>query len=79
MERNPRALGRAASRNAKARHVCLECDAHQARFTSRFFRDGAVRADRHHTLCPRCFRSLRDQAHALLMARGRKWGGVVNN
>jgi len=79
MERNPRVLGRHAVGNARARHICLECQQHQARFTSRFFRRGTVRADAHHTLCPRCFRSLRDQAHALLMARGRKWGGVVNN
>ena len=35
------------------RHVCLECRAHRARFRHR----GEVRADRHHTLCFRCFRA----------------------
>lgn len=76
MERNPRVLGRHAVRHARERHVCLECQTHQARFTSRFFRQGVVRADAHHTLCPRCFRSARDQAQALLMARGRYWAAA---
>jgi len=65
MERNPRVLGRVGSAHAKTRHVCLECRAHQARFIYR----GQVRTDQDHTLCPRCFHSVRDQARAQLMRR----------
>lgn len=65
MERNPRVLGRVECAHAKTRHMCLECREHQARFTYR----GQVRADRNHTLCPRCFRGLRDAARAQVMRR----------
>jgi len=65
MERNPRVLGRVEATYAKAKHVCLECQVHQARFTYR----GQVRADRNHTLCPRCFRGARDSARAQLLRR----------
>jgi len=65
MERNPRVLGRVECAHAKTRHVCLECREHQARFTYR----GQVRADRNHTLCPRCFRGVRDAARAQMLRR----------
>jgi hypothetical protein len=35
------------------RHVCVACHQHPARFRYR----GAVRADRDHTLCFRCYRA----------------------
>lgn len=65
MERNPRVLGRVGSAHAKARHICRECQDHQARFTYR----GQVRADHQHTLCPRCFRGIRDAVRAQLLRR----------
>lgn len=67
MERNPRVLGRVGDTHAKARHICRECQDHQARFTFR----GQVRADHHHTLCPRCFRGIRDSVRAHALRRGR--------
>jgi len=39
------------------RHTCRSCRARRARFR---YRD-AVRADREHDLCFRCFRALRDR------------------
>ena len=42
------------------RHVCRQCRVHRARFRYR----GAVRADRDHTLCFRCYRSEVERARA---------------
>jgi hypothetical protein len=39
------------------RRLCVACLDRRARFRYR----GVVRADRNHTLCFRCFRSMRDQ------------------
>lgn len=39
------------------RHTCSSCRARRARFRYR----GAVRADRDHDLCFRCFRALRNR------------------
>jgi hypothetical protein len=38
--------------------ACLECGSKRRIFWT--WRDPRVRLDRYHTLCPRCFRSLRD-------------------
>jgi hypothetical protein len=46
--------------NRPARHLCKGCGAQRALFRYR----GEVRADRHHTLCFRCFRSERDRQRA---------------
>jgi hypothetical protein len=46
------------------RRVCVSCRCQRARFRYR----GAVRADRDHTLCFRCFRSERERLRARLMA-----------
>lgn len=44
-------------RHRESRHLCLGCRSQRARFRYR----RRVRADRDHTLCFRCYRSLRDQ------------------
>jgi hypothetical protein len=46
------------------RHLCSACSAQRARYQYR----GVVRADRHHTLCFRCFRAERDRQRARLLA-----------
>jgi uncharacterized protein CbrC (UPF0167 family) len=47
------------------RHTCLQCKKRRSVFRYR----GRVRADRTHTLCPRCYRAISDshrlQARAL--------------
>jgi len=45
------------------RHVCHDCRQHPARFQYR----GAVRADRDHNLCFRCFRAELNRQRARLM------------
>jgi hypothetical protein len=47
-----------------SRHLCLGCGTQRARYQYR----GAVRADRQHTLCFRCFRSERERQRARLLA-----------
>lgn len=47
-----------------SRHLCRACKTQRARYRYR----GAVRADRDHTLCFRCFRSERDRQRARLLA-----------
>lgn len=47
-----------------ARHLCLGCHAHRARFRYR----GHVRADRDHTLCFRCYRAEMDRQRARRLA-----------
>ena len=46
-------------------HVCVSCRERRSLFRYR----GAVRADRDHTLCFRCYRALRDSMRARLLAR----------
>jgi hypothetical protein len=46
-------------------HVCVSCRERRSLFRYR----GAVRADRDHTLCFRCYRALRDSVRARLLAR----------
>lgn len=43
-----------ATTRRRDRHTCLHCQKHRSVFHYR----GRVRADRTHTLCPRCFRAL---------------------
>ena len=50
--------------NRSARHVCIACLDQRALFRYR----GAVRADKDHTLCFRCFRSERERQRARLLA-----------
>jgi hypothetical protein len=45
---------------ASRAHVCVSC--HEKRSVFRYH--GAVRADRDHTLCFRCYRALRDSVRA---------------
>ena len=52
-------------RHRASRHLCLGCRSQRARFRYR----GRVRADRDHTLCFRCYRSLRDRVR-LCAVRG---------
>ena len=47
-------------RHPVSRHLCLGCRSHRARFRYR----GRVRADREHTLCFRCYRSICDRLRA---------------
>ena len=46
-------------------HLCVCCRERRSLFRYR----GAVRADRDHTLCFRCYRALRDSMRARLLAR----------
>ena len=41
------------------KHRCLVCARHRSVFAFR----GRVRADAHHNLCPRCYRSHRQRLH----------------
>jgi hypothetical protein len=52
------------------RRLCVECLHRRARFRFR----GAVRADRDHTLCFRCFRSERERRRARQHAESRASG-----
>jgi hypothetical protein len=54
-----------------SRHLCRACGTQRARYQYR----GAVRADRHHTLCFRCFRSERDRQRARLLGPSPKMAG----
>ena len=47
-----------------SKHLCQRCSDRKARFRYR----GAVRADRHHTLCFECFRSERERLRSRLLA-----------
>ena len=47
----------------RVRHECLGCRAHPARFRYR----GAVRADRDHNLCFRCYRAESNRLRARQM------------
>jgi hypothetical protein len=47
-----------------SKHLCQRCSDRKARFRFR----GAVRADRHHTLCFECFRSERERLRSRLLA-----------
>ncbi len=42
------------------KHVCTRCQKHRSLYAYR----GRVRADRHHTLCFRCYRACCDQLRA---------------
>ena len=42
------------TRHRRDRHTCLQCQKRRSVFHYR----GRVRADRTHTLCPRCYRAL---------------------
>jgi len=46
------------------RKLCLECGTHRALFRYR----GKVKRDAKHTLCFRCFHSLKDSLRALRLA-----------
>jgi hypothetical protein len=46
------------------RHVCVACRERRSLFRYR----GQVRADADHTLCFRCFRSLKDHVRAVMRA-----------
>jgi Zinc finger, ZZ type len=52
----------AARSHRTPRHTCRTCLVRHARFRYR----GAVRADRDHDLCFRCFRALRDSMRSHL-------------
>lgn len=55
----------AAARTARrSRKTCQFCRARRARYRYR----GAVRADRHHTLCFACFRAARERLRARVLA-----------
>lgn len=51
------------SRFRESRGVCASCRERKARFRYR----GEVRADRHHTLCFRCYRAARNRLRSLAM------------
>lgn len=53
-----------ATTRARRRHICLECRERRAVYRFR----GRVRADRTHTLCPRCHRALVDSRRFCLLA-----------
>lgn len=58
-------LGRHALPQAPGQaHLCIWCRKRRALFRYR----GAVRADRHHTLCFRCYRALRNRVRARFLA-----------
>jgi hypothetical protein len=59
-------LGRHAPPQAASHaHICVACRERRSLFRYR----GAVRADRDHTLCFRCYRALCDSMRARLVAR----------
>lgn len=47
--------------NRAPRHICMGCFTQRALYR---YHGGPVRADKHHTLCFRCFRSERDRQRA---------------
>ena len=51
------------------RHVCRQCRCRHARFAYR----GAVRWDRFHELCFRCYRSVVDARKARVLAASPVW------
>lgn len=58
--------GNRRQRRIATRHLCADCRKRRARFRYR----GEVRADRHHILCFRCFRSERERLRAWKMREG---------
>lgn len=64
MQRAPRFLRQRPARFAvRRRKLCAECHEHYARYSYK----SAVRADKDHTLCFRCFRRQKDRARSRLM------------
>jgi hypothetical protein len=57
------------SRHDEPPHLCEACRERRARFRYR----GRVKADRAHTLCFQCHRSVRDRAVAALLAWPEAW------
>ena len=51
----------------QARRMCTCCRERKSRYRY----NGAVRADRHHTLCFECFRSAANRLRSRVLARGR--------
>ena len=69
----PRAEGlERAGRSSRRRRLCAGCKARRALFR---VRGGRVQADRRHTLCFRCHRSLVDRAWARLRPVCEPWVG----
>jgi hypothetical protein len=54
-------------RSRQSRRMCMSCRERKSRYRY----NGAVRADRHHTLCFECFRSAANRLRSRVLVRGR--------